>query len=205
MVIKPFAPYGLTQRPKTGQICHKLGPHFAERISLKLLAGSIPFEVLWNCLDLYLCNIMVIRPWPWIFKVKFWKCCISWMEGPFDMEWKGCESIGCYTHFFISTLTSTITLTLDFQGQILKKLYLRSGTADWHLMKGMWVDIMLDSHCDFKLLPHPWPWPWIFNAKYWNCCNSGMGGWTHLELKGCELDMMLDAQWDWPWATVHSK
>ena len=24
-----------------------------------------------------------------------------------------------------------------------------------------------------------------------------MGGLTHLEWKGCELDMMLDAQWDW--------
>ena len=85
-------------------------------------------------------------PWLWIFKVKFWKSRISGMGWPIDMEWKGCESIECY------------------------------------------------SHCDFKLWPHPW-----------NCCNSGMGGSTHLEWKGCELDMMLDAQWDWPWATVHGK
>ena len=35
--------------------------------------------------------------------------------------------------------------------------------------------------------------------------NSGMGGLTHLEWKGCELDMMLDAQWDWPWVMVHGK
>ena len=143
------------------------------------------------------------------------------------------------------------TLTVDFQGQILKMLYLKNGSADWHGTKGIWVDRMLDpccdfqcsplpwpwpwifkvkfwkslrngmadwhgtkemlvdrmldSHCDFKLWPHPWPWPWIFKVKYWNCCNLGMGGSTHLEWKGCELDMMLDAQWDWPWATVHGK
>ena len=98
-----------------------------------------------------------------------------------------------------------LTLTLDFQGQILKMLYLRNGMADWHGTKGMWVDRMLDSHCDFRLWPHPWPWPWIFKVKYWNCCNLGVGGSTHLEWKGYELDMMLDAQWDWPWATVHGK
>ena len=25
----------------------------------------------------------------------FWKCFIIGMVGPIDMEWKGCESIGC--------------------------------------------------------------------------------------------------------------
>ena len=30
-----------------------------------------------------------------------------------------------------------LTLTLDFQGKILKMLYLRNGRADWHGMKGM--------------------------------------------------------------------
>ena len=39
-------------------------------------------------------NIMVIWPWPWIFKVKFWKCCILGMWGPIDMERKEYESIG---------------------------------------------------------------------------------------------------------------
>ena len=143
--------------------------------------------------------------WPWIFKVKFWKSLISGMGWLIHMERKGCEPIGCYTHFVTFNLTSTMTLTLDFQDQIFKKLYLRNGMADWNGTKGMWVDRMLDSHCDFKLWPHPWPWPWIFKVKYGNCCNSAMGGLTHLEWKGCELDMMLDAQWDWPWATVHGK
>ena len=107
--------------------------------------------------------------------------------------------------WWLSMFTSSMTLTLHFQGQILKKSYLRNGMADWHGTKVMWVDRMLDSHCDFKLWPHPWPWPWIFKVKNWNCCNLGMGGSTHLKWKGCELDMMLDAQWDWPWAMVHGK
>ena len=49
-----------------------------------------------------------------------------------------------------------MTLTLDFQGQILKMLYIRNGRADWHGMKEMWVDRMLDSPCDFEVWPYPW-------------------------------------------------
>ena len=68
-----------------------------------------------------------------------------------------------------------MTLTLNFQGQILKMLYHRNRRADWHGTKGMWVDRMLHSHCDFELWPHPWPWPWIFRVDFWNSCISGMG------------------------------
>ena len=46
------APYGFAHGPKTCQICHKLGPDFAERISLKPLDGFTPFKVSWTCLDL---------------------------------------------------------------------------------------------------------------------------------------------------------
>ena len=140
-------------------------------------------------------------PWPWIFKVKFWKCCISGMGGQIDMDERDLSRQNVGPMLWLSMFTSSMTFTLDFRGQILKKSYLRNGMADWHGTKGMWVDRMLESHCDFKLWPHPWPWPWIFKVKYCNCCNLGMGGLTHLKWKGCELDMMLDAQWDWPWAT----
>ena len=78
------------------------------------------------------------------------------------------------------------TLTLDFQGQILKMLYLRNGMADWHGTKGMWVDRMLDPHCDFELWPHPWPWPLIFKVKFWKSRNSGIGCPIDMEWKGCE-------------------
>ena len=182
---------------------------------------------------------MVIWPWPWIFKVRFGKCCISGMEEPIDMEQKGCELIGCYTHFVNFNVPLSHDLDLGFSRSNFWKLLIlwmgwpidmeRKGceSIEWwthvvtfkvHLFhdldlgfsrsnfeKVVWVDRMLDSHCDFKLWPHPWPWPWILKVKYWNCCNLGMGGSTHLEWKGCELDMMLDAQWDWPWATLHCK
>ena len=121
-----------------------------------------------------------------------------------DLSWKNVGPM-----LWLSMFTSSMTLTLDCQGHILKKSYLRNGMADWHGMKGMWVDKMLDALHDFKLWPHPWPgpcpWCWIFKVEYWNCCYSGMGGSAHLEWKGCELVMMLEAQWDWPWATVHGK
>ena len=149
---------------------------------------------------------MVIWPWPWIFKVKFWKCCISGMEGLIDMEGKGCESIGCYTHFVTSTFPSPMTLTLDFQGQILKKSYLRNGMADWHGRKGMWIDRMLYPLCDFQSPLHPWPWTWIFKVKFWKCCISVRADWRGT--KGIWVDRMLDPccdfqcsplPWPWPW------
>ena len=40
-----------------------------------------------------LCDLE-LWPWPWMFKVKFWKSCIPGVGWPIDMDWKGCESIG---------------------------------------------------------------------------------------------------------------
>ena len=79
-----------------------------------------------------------------------------------------------------------LTLSLDFHGQILKMLYLRNERADWHGMKGMWVDRMLDPHCAFELWPHLWPWPLIFKVKFWKSHSSGMGCQIDIERKGFE-------------------
>ena len=57
---------------------------------------------------------------------------------------------------------------------------------DWHGTKGIWVDRMLDPHCDFELWPHPWSWPLIFKVKFWKSHNSGMGCPIDMERKGCE-------------------
>ena len=101
-----------------------------------------------------------------------------------------------------------MTLTLDFQGQNLKMLYLRNGMADWHGTKGMWVDRMLHPLCDFKLWPQPWPWPWIFKVKFWKSRISGMDGADWHGTKGIWVDRMLDSHcdfkiwphpWPWPW------
>ena len=139
MVICPFAPYGLAHGPKTCQICHKLGPDFADRIPLKPLDGFVPFEVLWE-----LCRPVVVQH------------------------------------------QGHLTLTLDLKDQILKMLFLRNGRADWHGTKGIWVDMMLDPHCDFELWPYPWPWPLIFKVKFWKSHDSGMGCPIDMERKGCE-------------------
>ena len=48
--------------PKTCQIWHKLGLDILDCISLKLLDGFTPFKVSWTCLDLLLCNVIVIFP-----------------------------------------------------------------------------------------------------------------------------------------------
>ena len=59
-----------------------------------------------------------------------------------------------------------MTLTLDFEGHVLKNLYHSNKRADWYGTKRMWVDRMLDSSCDFKPWPHPWPSPWIIKVKF---------------------------------------
>ena len=82
--------------------------------------------------------------------------------------------------------TSPMTLTLDFQGQILKMLYLRNGRADWHGTKAMWIDRMLHPLCDFQHSTHPWPWPWIFEVKFGKSHISGMGWPIDMERKGCK-------------------
>ena len=51
-----------------------------------------------------------------------------------------------------------MTLTRDFQGQILNKPYHMNNGADWHGTKGMWIDWKWDKLCGFEFLPDPWPW-----------------------------------------------
>ena len=100
-------------------------------------------------------------PWPWFFKVNFWIAVSQEREGRSTWNERDMSRYGV-----IPTLWPwPLILTLDFQGQILKRLYLRNGRADWHGTKGMWVDRMLDLSCDFKLWPHTWHWPWIFKVK----------------------------------------
>ena len=75
--------------------------------------------------DLGLCS------WPWTFKVKLWNSCISRMGGPIDMEQKGCESVGCWTHcrtlnfnptydlwLAVSRLNFQIVICQEWEGQL---------------------------------------------------------------------------------------
>ena len=58
-IIFPIAPSGLAHGPKTSPIWYQYGP---EIYILKPVDGFFAFEVLWNCLDLQLCNIMLSCP-----------------------------------------------------------------------------------------------------------------------------------------------
>ena len=143
-----------------------------------------------------LCNFQLWpQPWPWlwIFKVKLWKCCISGMGWLIDLERKGCESIECLTHVVTLNVHLNHDLELGFSRSIFLIAIDRNARAHWHRTKVIWVDRVLYLLCG------------LFKVKYWNCCISRMGASTHLQWKGCELDMMLGAQWYWPWVVVHGK
>ena len=79
------------------------------------------------------------------------------------------------------TLTTPVTLTLDFQGQIMKKGY--NKMVDWHGTKGMGVDRMLNPPCDLEL----WSWPWTFKVKLGNRCIPTMGGPIDMKQRGSDL------------------
>ena len=81
---------------------------------------------------------------------------------PFEVLWN------CLSRPVVVQHPGHLTLTLDFQGQILNMLYLRNGRADRHETKGMSVDRMLDPYCDFELWHHPWPWvdPWFSRSNF---------------------------------------
>ena len=142
-------------------------------------------------------------PWPWNFKVKFWKSLIPGMRWPIlywvkrmwvdkqlvcDVElwphpwpWPGILKKAGSLEKDLSrqevrpTLWPwAMTVTLDFQGQILKRPYPRNGMADWHTTKRMWVDRQSDLLCGVEF----WPLPWIFKSKFLKSYIhvSGMGG-----------------------------
>ena len=75
-----------------------------------------------------------------------------------------------------------LTLTLDFQGQILKMLYLRNGRANQHGTKWIWVDRMLYQLGDLEL----WIWPWILKVRLLKSSLISIRGWIDMEPKGCE-------------------
>ena len=60
-ILCPFTPYELA-RHTTCQIWYHWSSDSVEPISLTALDGFIPFEVPWDCLNLYLPNGMIICP-----------------------------------------------------------------------------------------------------------------------------------------------
>ena len=107
---------------------------------------------------------------------------------------------------WLSGLTLSMTMTLNFQGQIWNLLYLSQRWSDCHEMKSKLIDWILDLKCDqwvwpwtwpwpwifkvkcdFHLWPHVWPWPCILMVKFWNSCISRMGRPIDIEQRVWEL------------------
>ena len=145
-------------------------------------------------------------PWPWIFKVKFWKNRISGMGWPIDMERKGCESIGFYTHFVTFNFDLNHDLDLGFSW---------SNFGKWHISGMGWPIDMESKGCESI---ECWTHVVTFNVHLFHDLALGFSrsnfeiavtqeweGWLTWNERGCQLDMILDAQWDWPRTTVHGK
>ena len=98
------------------------------------------------------------------FNIIFLNRHISGMGGLINMEQKSIQDdVG--PAMWSWTLTSPMTLTLDFEAQYLKKPYLRNGRANWHGVKGMWVDNLLDLLWHWTG-PHTWL-IFVFQGQIW--------------------------------------
>ena len=60
----------------------------------------------------------------------------------------------------------SLTLTLNFQGQISNWLYLSQKWSDCHKTNSKHIDWTLGCKWDRRVWPWPWPRPWIFKFKY---------------------------------------
>ena len=80
-----------------------------------------------------------------------------------------------------------LTLTLDFQGHILKMLYLRNGRADSHGTKGYVSRLDITPTLWLSTFPSPMTLTLDFQGQIlWKSRISGMGWQIDMERKGCE-------------------
>ena len=97
------------------------------------------------------------------------------------MEWKGYESVVCWT----LPVTLINDLDLGFSRSIFKKSIFQEyeGQLTWNEKDVSW---QADPLCDVELWPHPWPRHWICKAKFWNIRIPRTGGPIDLKWNGCE-------------------
>ena len=132
-----------------------------------------------------LCDLE-LWPWPWVFKVKFWKSCIPGTGWQIDIERKVCELIGCQTHFVTLNFDLTHDLDLGFSRSNFKKLYIRNRMVDWHGSKGMWVDEMSGPLLPLTVgLNHDLEHGFL-RSNFEKSCKSGKGVFIDMGQKGYE-------------------
>ena len=113
-------------------------------------------------------------PWTWIFKVKFWSSCIGGMGGLTDMEWKWCESIGCWTSYVIMNYVLDLACSRPNIEIAMSQDWI---DVEWEECQSISLPL-----CDLKLGPHPWPWAWIFKVKFGNTWKSGRLMWNERDV-----------------------
>ena len=137
---------------------------------------------------------------PWFSRSNFEKVITQEWDAWSTWNERDVSRLNVGPMLWLSTLTSPMTWTLNFQRQILKLLNPRNGRVDQHGTKGMWVDRVLYLLCDLEL----WPWPWIFTVKFKKMLYLGNGRADWLGTKGMWVDKMLFLLcglelWLWPW------
>ena len=125
-----------------------------------------------------------------------------------------------------SGLTLAMTLTLNFQDQILNLLYLSQKWSDCHEKKSKHIDWTQGLKCDHQVWPWQWPWPLIFKVKYGIGYISAKNGPIAIKRKanilielqasnvtnGFDLDLWIlkviwdldhwPHTWSWPWIFI---
>ena len=112
-------------------------------------------------------------PWPWIFKIQFWKKKhIPGKGGPIDIEWKDSESIGCWTHCVTVTWPLTLphylglgSLRLHFQIGISQEGQLtwnkRNVSPIWCWAHYATLDLQCGLSCGLQHIPNTLAKLWV--------------------------------------------
>ena len=101
-------------------------------------------------------------PWPWIFKVKYWIGYISAKMVRLPRNKKQTHCLNSRPLMWTSDLTSAVTLTLNFQGQIWNLFYLNQKWSDCHKTKSKHIDLNYRS----QMWQWVWPWPWLWYLNF---------------------------------------
>ena len=119
---------------------------------------------------------------PWFWRSNFekvvtkeWDAWLTWSE-------RDVSRLNVGPMLWLSTLTSPMTLTLNFQ-------------RSWHGTIGIWVDRVLCLLCDLEL----WLWPWILEVKFKKSSIIGIRGLIGPQCMANTLANLLAHEW-----AVHS-
>ena len=124
---------------------------------------------IWVNRVLYLLCGPRLLPWPWIFKVKFWK---TQCHRNGRVDWHGKN--GIWINMMLDPCCNfelwphRWPLSWIFEGQVLKLLYLRNGRVDSLGMKGMWVGYDIGWTMGLTLCHSAWQIDQPNNGSMWN-------------------------------------